>query len=334
MEALVLIRPASKALRLGPIVVLLIAAIGAPFYVQDAYVIRLLTGLCFFVSLAASWNIIGGYAGYLSLGHVTFSGTGAYVAALLATRFHLEPLLTIPIGALGAALVALIVGYPSLRLRGPYFAVVTLSIASLAQVLTQNITQVGGGLGIILPPLFKTDYSASSIFYWIFLSIAILAVVIGFAAERSRHGLSLLAIRSDEEVAGVFGVGVVRAKLLAFVASAAIAGTAGAVYGFYLTYIEPRIVFDIGMSISIVLMGVLGGRATWAGPILGAAGVYLLSQMFVQGEISQILFGVILITAVFVMPGGLVRLGGRVMTSVVSLARRRRLDRPGATPSE
>jgi branched-chain amino acid transport system permease protein len=280
-----------------------------PLLRPEIYFVRLLAGLCMQVTLAESWNLLGGYTGYLSLGHVTFFGIGAYTSAVLLSLHGVSPFLTAPLGGLLAVVLALAIGYPSLRLRGPYFSVTTLSIAFLAQVAASNTTQVGGGYGIQLPSLPLPIWQTEAVFYWVFLGLAVAVVWCARRMERSRFGLALLAVRNDEEVAEAFGVDVVRAKLKAFALSAFFPGIVGGVFAYQISYIDPRSSFDIGLSIDMLLMAMFGGAGTWAGPMVGAAVVYLLSQTLafvIPSELNRVVFGVILALVVYAMPRGIV----------------------------
>lgn len=307
-------------------------AIGVfPFFVTDLYFIHLSAGLFLYIALAESWNLIGGYAGYLSLGHATFVGLGAYLSAQLLVHDHISPFVSGPLGGALAFGIAVLIGFPTLRLRGPYFAVTTLAITYLAQLVFQNISTFGGGLGILMPPPNAGLRTAEMLFYWIFAGAAIVMVVAAAYVERSRYGLSLLALRNDEDSAATFGVNVNRAKLIAFGVSAFVAGWLGAIYAYQLGYIEPGIAFNVQMSISLVLMAMLGGAATWSGPVVGACVVYLLNQTLVfviPTELSQVLFGAILIAVIFTMPNGIVGLvntlrGENVFRAVLRNARNR-----------
>jgi len=299
----------SRKLRLGLALAVILLIVAFPLFQPDLYYVHLFSLLFMYIGLTASWNIIGGYAGYLNLGHVTFFGIGAYTSAYLMTEAGINPFLTAPLGGFLACLVAVVIGYPSLRLRGPYFAVVTLSIALLAQVVFANITQVGGGDGIIVPSMPVEIQQSESIFYWTFLGIAIGIVYFTYRLERSQFGLALLAIRNDEEAASVFGVNVVKTKLTAFVLSTYFPGVLGGIYVYQISYIEPGSAFDIGLSIDMVLMTMVGGAGTWLGPILGSTLIYLLSQVLafvIPSELNRVVFGVILIAVVYTMPRGLV----------------------------
>lgn len=280
-----------------------------PFLGPPIYFIHLLAGLFMNVALASSWAMLGGYTGYLSLGQVTFFGIGAYTAAIGLSVYNISPFLTAPLGGLFAALLALVIGYPSLRLRGPYFSVTTLSIAFLAQVAAANTTQMGGGYGIQLPSLPLPIWQTEGVFYLIFMILAGIVVWVSrMISGRSRFALALLAIRNDEDVAEVFGVNVVQVKLKAFVLSAFFPGIIGAIWAYQISYIDPRSSFDIGLSIDMLLMAMFGGAGRWMGPMVGASVVYLLSQTLafvISSELNRVVFGIILVIVVFAMPRGI-----------------------------
>ena len=288
-----------------------------PFSGTPIYFIRLLSGLFMQVALAQSWNLLGGYTGYLSLGHVTFFGIGAYTSAVLLSSYGLSPFLTAPLGGLLAAALALTIGYPSLRLRGPYFSVTTLSIAFLAQVTASNSTPMGGGYGIQLPSLPLPIWQMEAIFYLVFLLLAGVVVWWAWRMERSQLGLALLAIRNDEDAAEVIGVDVVRVKLQTFVMSAFFPGVIGGIWAYQISYIDPRSAFDIGLSIDMLLMAMFGGAGRWAGPVVGACVVYLLAQTLafvIPSELNRVVFGVILVLVVYVMPQGIIGFAEKLWT--------------------
>lgn len=280
-----------------------------PLLGTPIYFLRLLSGLFMQVTLAQSWNLLGGYTGYLSLGHVTFFGIGAYTSAVLLSDYGISPFLTAPLGGVLAALLALTIGYPSLRLRGPYFSVTTLSIAFLAQVAASHSTPMGGGYGIQLPSMPLQIWQMEAVFYLVFLFLAGVVVWWAWRMERSRLGLALLAIRNDEDVAEVFGVDVVRVKLQTFVMSAFFPGVVGGIWAYQISYIDPRSAFDIGLSIDMLLMAMFGGAGRWAGPVVGACVVYLLAQTLafvIPSELNRVVFGLILVLVVYVMPQGII----------------------------
>jgi branched-chain amino acid transport system permease protein len=168
---------------------------------------------------------------------------------------------------------------------------------------------MGGGYGIQLPSLPLPIRQTETVFYFAFLALAVVVVWWARRMERSQSGLALLAIRNDEDVAEVFGVDVVRAKLKAFVMSAFFPGVVGGIFAYQISYIDPHSAFDIGLSINMLLMAMFGGAGRWAGPIVGAAVVYLLSQTLsfvIPSELNRVVFGIILVLVVFAMPHGII----------------------------
>jgi branched-chain amino acid transport system permease protein len=280
-----------------------------PLIRPPAYFLSFLFKVFLYVILSESWNLIGGFAGYLSFGHVAFFGIGTYTSAMLFQRLFLSPFIgAIPAGVAAAA-VALVIGYPCLRLRGPYFAVVTLCFAFVVDLIVKNWGFLGGSEGIHLK-LVQMDIQISrSIFYEIFLGLATLTVLYVRRVERSKFGMGLASIREDEEVAQTLCIHTAGLKVKAFVLSAFFPGVAGGIYAYYISYIHPDIVFDINVSILIVLMALFGGGKSWVGPLLGAVSLTMVNELlsiFVKPEIARIIYGTMFMAVIIFMPDGIV----------------------------
>lgn len=282
-----------------------------PWLGPPVYFISLLFTVFLYVVLASSWNIIGGFAGYLSFGHVAFFGIGAYATALLMKGFDLTPfwtvLSTIPAGGV-AALVAMIVGYPCLRLRGPYFAVITFCFAFVMELGIKNLSIVGGPEGLWLKSMDLPIEVIRSILFEVMLVIMMLTIAMSIWTSRSKFGAGLRAIKEDEEVAQTMAINAPKLKIQAFALSAFFPGMAGGVYAYYLTYIHPDIVFDVMISILIVLMALFGGGGTWLGPIIGAVMLTLINEglsTFVKAELARIIYGCLFIAVIIFMPNGI-----------------------------
>ncbi len=275
-----------------------------------AYFLSFLFKLFLFVILSESWNLIGGFAGYLSFGHVAFFGIGAYTSAMLfqhlfRVSFHRRH----PCEACVAAFVALIIGYPCLRLKGPYFAVITLCLAFVIDLVVKNWGFLGGSEGIHLKLVEMGIQLSRSIFYEIFLGLALLTTLYVRRVEHSKFGLGLASIREDEEVAQTLTIDTAAIKVKAFILSAFFPGVAGGIYAYYISYIHPDIVFDINISILIVLMAIAGGGRTWAGPLLGAALITTINELlslFVRPESARVIYGAMFIAVIIFMPDGMV----------------------------
>jgi branched-chain amino acid transport system permease protein len=286
----------------------LMAAI-APFsYGLRISVVTTLTTALLYAVVALGWNVLGGYGGYLNFGAAIFMGAGAYTAAVLNTELGWSMWVGMPLALLAAVLVAIPVGVATLRLRGFFFAIFTLVLASLARVLVQNTPLLGGALGVYTEEPVSGTRALTALFYLTLLAMVAVATVVLWSVEHSRFGYALRAIREDEDAAAVLGVRTSAVKLRALLLGAAFAGVAGAVYAFRTAYIEPAGAFNVAFSLDIVLVCVIGGLGTWYGPIIGAFVVVLLEQWLrttitdlhpfgvnIPAEANRIVLGVLLI---------------------------------------
>jgi branched-chain amino acid transport system permease protein len=255
--------------------------------------------------------MIGGYAGYLSFGHVAFFGIGAYATALMMKGLNLSPFWTVlsslPAGGI-AALIAIIIGYPCLRLQGPYFAVITFCFAFVVELGVKNLGILGGPEGLWLKSLDLPIHLSRSILFEVMLFIMILTVALSIWISKSKFGAGLRAIKEDEEVAQTMAINAPKLKILAFALSAFFPGMAGGIYAYNLTYIHPDIVFDVMISILVVLMALFGGGGTWLGPIIGAVVLTLVNEglsTFVKAELARIIYGCLFIGVMIFMPNGI-----------------------------
>lgn len=283
------------------------------FYIEQAFV------LFFYIALAQSWNILGGYSGYLSLGHAAFVGMGGYTVASLFFLFHVSPFLTFPLAGVSAAIVALIIGAICFRIRGSYFLIATMLVLFIMQSLAINLRPLTNGPDGLDLPLFVDDFALEGrIWYFCGLAIAVGTSAVAFAIERSRFGLNLMAIREDEDVARAMGVRVVHCKAAAFVISAALAGIAGAFYTYRAHIIEPFTAFSLDLAAAPILMSILGGSRNWIGPIVGATIFDIISttlKLSVGNEFSDIVFALFLVIVVLLLPQGLVGLAATLRRS-------------------
>ncbi len=285
-----------------------VALAAVPLLNPGTYVLSFLFTMFMYGALAGSWNIIGGYAGYLSFGHAAFFGVGAYTTALLLFYFGWSPFLTMPLAGGTAALFAALVGYPCLRLRGPYFSLVTLILGLAMYSLVLNLPFTQGSTGLFLPFL-RVDISTSHIiFYEVMLALLVLATVTLRQITRTKMGIGLAAIREDEDAAGTLGVNATRLKLQAFMLSAFLTGLVGGVYSYYKSYLDPSFVFATSISITIVLMALFGGRLTWHGPLVGAVVLSVINEILTTQatpQTARIVFGALLIGVILFLPDGL-----------------------------
>jgi len=275
----------------------------------NPYFLDIAVGCGINITLAVSLNLINGYTGQFSLGHAGFMGIGAYAAAILTTTFAGSVLsmvggfqwLVFPLallaGGLAAALAGLIVGVPSLRLRGDYLAIVTLGFGEIIRVVIQNIDAVGGPRGLIGIPSYTT-------LFWAY-GLAALAVYVVWTMVDSTYGRGFIAVADDEIAAEAMGINTTRYKITAFLVGAFFAGMAGGVYAHFKQYIAPQ-GFGFDRSIEIVVMVILGGMGNTTGVIIAAILLTVLGEWLRQfGDLRMILYSLLIIVLMIVRPQGL-----------------------------
>jgi branched-chain amino acid transport system permease protein len=309
-------RTGPRAMPLGALLagLILVALVVFPLLVPPVYYIRLLGTVFLFAALAQSWNIIGGYTGYVSFGHVTFFGIGAYVAAMLFRDLGWPPYAAVLPAGLVAGLFAMLVGYPTLRLRGPYFGIATLALSLVVQLALANVPWTGAGEGIVVRgalPFRRLELD--QFFYYAYLVLVLLTTGAVYWLERSRFGYGLQAIRDDEEAATSLGVNATRLKLLAFGLSSFFAGAAGSIYAHQASFVSPADVFTLGISIKSLVYALVGGAGTLLGPLVGAALMELVNMALTTSalgtyQIDRIVFGALLLVVVLAAPRGVVGL--------------------------
>ncbi len=295
-------RPYRIPILMGACLAVAIAAV-LP-WLAGSYLLVWVFLLAVYLTLAVSYDIVGGSMGYMNLGHSTFFGMGAYTTAILLNQGHH---LGLCLGAAGviAAVFAALVSYPIFRLRGAYFALATFGLISLMGILGNNLRDLTGGAGGISTP--SGDHTVTS--YYLSLAVSIATVVLNLGLSRSRFGLALLSIREDEEVANALGTPTTLYKSLALIVSSVPAGVIGGVYAWNVTYISPPAVFGLEIALSPIVMAMLGGTGTVIGPVLGVIFLTLL-QEFLWTQIPYLhltLYGVVMVLVGLFMPGGLVR---------------------------
>jgi ABC-type branched-subunit amino acid transport system ATPase component/ABC-type branched-subunit amino acid transport system permease subunit len=277
-------------------------------YYQNMIILSLLLAI-----MGSGWNIISGFTGYVSLGQSAFLGIGAYTTALFALRVFegASPFWFIPISAVVAGIFAAVVGSVLTRTRGHAFVILTIAFLFVMQIVTLNWSALtNGNHGLSLPlPLWNIDYQNWP-FYYSLLGLMLLSVAMSWWIRRTKLGMGLIAIREDESKAASVGVNTSVYKVLSFVASAVFIGAAGGLYAYYLTFIDPRGMFDIVVSVQVVLAVLLGGRGTILGPVLGAFILEPLNEItnneFSGGNERLIFFGGLLALVVLFLPRGVI----------------------------
>ena len=288
-------------------VLIVVAALFVPRVANDYY-LSFLVQLCMMIALAQAWNLISGMTGYVSFGHAAFFGIGAYAGTLLL-QFGFPWWLAVFKGAAIAGLIAVPLGFLTLRLRGPYFAIAMLGLNEVGRItatLWDSLT--GGGNGITIQPAILPGLTAN---YYTMLLIAVLATGLVAWVYGSRFGLELRAIREDEGAAEMVGVNTTRNKLAAFVLSAIIPGAVGVVYAFYTSYLNPSSAFAHSLNVQMIVMVMLGGTGTIWGPVLGAALIMVLHEILWANfpALHLAALGAVLLGCVLFLPGGLMSLG-------------------------
>lgn len=295
----------------APLIILgvgLVALIVPEFF--STYYVTVAFTLCMWIALTQSWTILSGMAGYISLGHVVFYGIGGYIVAV---AWRVLPIyVSIPLAGLATGLFALIIGYSVLRVRGPYFVILTFGIAELVKFILFYIEAAVGKPGrfmIGLPPIEQL--------YYIVLGLAVAATLLAWGVRRSKLGAGLIAIREDEEAAETFGVPVARYKVYAYVLSAIIPGMVGGLMGLRNTYMEVVHIFNPVVSFTIVTMAIIGGSDDARGPVYGAVFLAVLYELLWSSmpQLYMIVLGALLIAFVLFAPNGIVGLTARLRGS-------------------
>ncbi len=280
--------------------------IGQPFN----YVMQLGIVILMWIAMSSSWNLIGGFTGYISLGHNVFFGIGGYASGLMLLYLGWSPFATAPLAGLIAVAFGFLFGLITLRTKGPSFIISTIALLLMTGLIFDNWEFVGGSNGLSLPlPPFPVEVLKIP-FYYAMLVIAIGSVYLGYAVAHSKFGLALRAIAQDETKAEVAGIDTRWMKVAVFAISAFFIGAAGAIWGYSLSYLRPTVFFIIGVAAQMVLMVIIGGRGTVAGPALGAIMLVALNEIsisqFGSSEINIVITGVILLVVLLFFPLGVV----------------------------
>ena len=272
---------------------------------HNGYFENLFRGVLMFASMALGWNLIGGYTGYVSFGNVVFFGLGCYASALLAAHGLPNVWLAIPVAMLVAAVFALALGVPILRLKGHYFGIATLGISLAVMEIIANVDALGGGTGLTLPqaPFFSQYYYAM----WLVCAGSLIAT---FLIARSKFGYALVAIRESEEAAAVLGIDATYFKVTAWMISGMMAAAAGAVFAFANGFIDPPTAFSVDNNVFPIVMALLGGVGTVSGPLAGAIVLTAINETLWTRfpQIHTLFFGAVIVLVVLFLPRGLLYL--------------------------
>jgi len=327
------------ALKAIGLVALAALALALPVIAPDPGTTNIAVFTMMYVGLSTAWNIMGGYTGYISLGHAAFFGFGAYSLGLLLNHLHIAPgygpFFLVPVAGLLTALLAVAIGWVALRTRAATFVIVTIAFMFMLQLLAENLVGLtGGGAGLSFPvPPWGGDFFNTP-YYYAMLALAVLAILVSWSIRRSKFGLGLLAIRDDEDKALAVGVPTRAFKLTAFVISAALVGMIGGVYGYYVTFIYPQFVVDPLIGISMVLMAFLGGLGTLSGPVIGALllepAQLQFAYHFGASRLYLVLYAAVFLVVILLLPRGIVP----SLLDLLARRRHRRAAGPRANPTD
>jgi branched-chain amino acid transport system permease protein len=274
------------------------------------YWLHMMMYIFLYVIMAVSWNIIGGYAGYVSLGHNVFFAFGAYFAGMLYLSTRISPFVSAPVAGILAMGFGMLFGLIALRTRGSTFIISTIALVLLVAELLDNWKLTGGTNGLAMPMIALDGRVAKIPYYYYLLAAMVLCIIMAYFIKHSKFGLALRAISQDETKAEVAGIPTRSYKILAFGISGLFIGLAGSLWGSYLTYLRPSIFLTVALGTSIVLNTILGGKGTVAGPIVGTVIMTLINELVVAKlgatELNIVVTGLILIFVLLFFPEGIV----------------------------
>ena len=302
-------------MRQWPLVLLAFLVIAVwPLAVQDVFLQRVGALVLLAAISASAWNLLGGYAGQVSVGHAVYFGIGAYSALVVYTQLGWPPIAGAPAGVVVSTLAAAVVGTPTFRLRGHYFSMATIAAAELFHILAANWPLLGAAVGLMGPPVPRTWADLSFIspipYHYMFMAVLMLLLGLTWLMQRSRMGFYLAAIRGGDRAARSLGVPVLRYKLHALLLSAAFTSIAGSLYAVMVGFIDPDSALGILISVKMLIIAALGGAGTLFGPLVGAVILVPLEEttnaLFGGGGtgITFIVYGAIILLIARFQPGG------------------------------
>jgi len=293
-------------------------AIAYPLLLSSPFQQRLGALVLLYAIAASAWNIVGGYAGQVSVGHVVFFGCGAYAAMGSYAKFGLSPLFGIPGGIVLAVGLAAVIGVPTLRLSGHYFSMATIAVAETMRLIVTNTEWLGAAVGLSGPTvprnIFDLSFLSSLPYYYLFLAVLVITLAITWWMTNSRMGFYLRAIKDSERAARSLGAPASRTKLYAFMLSAALTSVAGALYAMMFGFVDPESGLGILISVKILIMAALGGAGLLFGPLVGAAILVPLEEIsnsWLGGKgagLTFVVYGAIIVLIARFQPGGLLSL--------------------------
>jgi branched-chain amino acid transport system permease protein len=318
-----------------------------PQMAADPFILSVGVVIASYAALAVSWNFVGGFTGYISLGHASYSGLGGYATALLILHADMNPWIALLLGGVVVAVLAVPIGIASLRVRGASFVIVSIALVLILLLVSQSWAEVtGGSNGLRVPRPFGPDVlrpEQHERFFYLHVALIVVALLVWWLIDRSRFGMGLKAIREDEDKAQALGVPTFTYKLVIFVISAFFTALAGGMYALWFGHLDPIFQFSILVGSYMVLMSLLGGLRSLYGPVLGAVVVgYALEyfkNQYGDTQLHLVALGLLLAIVVLFMPDGILPALGsfvnrfrpqaasiREMTAAELLERNRAMD--------
>lgn len=297
-----------------------IITFGLPLVLRSPTYLHILILLYLYAYLTSSWNLVGGFAGVLPLGHAAFVGIGAYTSTVLSLQYGISPWLGMIVGGVLAAIVGIIIGLPTFKMRGAYFALATIAFGEGIRVMVENIDYLGpfnlnGPRGLQIPPrnmgLENLMFTNKEPYYYIILVMLVAVLVLTYSISRSKLGYYLNSGGEEPEAAMSLGVNVARCKLVAMAMSSFLTALAGTFYAQFTLFIHPKSVISLDLSFEIAFIGLIGGRGSIAGPVLGALllrPVSDFSRIYFGATLPGlhlIIFGTVLVLVMIFQPRGL-----------------------------
>ncbi len=309
-----------KQINKAALIAILLIAFALPLVIRSATYLHIMVLVLFYAYLTTSWNLVGGFAGVLPLGHAAFVGIGAYASTILFLQYGISPWIGMLVGGVLATCAGVLIGLPTFKMRGAYFALATIAFAEGFRVIVENIDFIGpfninGPRGLQIPPLdiglANFMFASKEPYYYIILIMLIAVLFLTYFISRSKLGYYLNAGGEEPEAAMALGVNVARAKLIAMAMSSFLTALAGTFYAQFTLYIHPKSIISLDLSFEIAFIALIGGRGSIAGPILGAlllrpvgdfARIYFGDTL---PGMHLIIFGLVLILVMHYQPRGL-----------------------------
>ena len=278
-----------------------------PLFSDNFYLLSIFTTAYFYIIFATSWDVFAGYGHLMNFGHALFIGLAGYLTAFLDTIYHLPPIVVLPLAVLLTGTIGFFVGYLTLRLRGPYFAMVTITFAAVAYESSIMFSEYTGGEEGIPGISTLTDSFAGDYYFVLVAMTGIFLFLMYFT--RSRYGLLLKAISQNEDSVLASGVNTARVKILTYAISGALCGLGGSIYTYFLTHVGPTSLEQV-FSTTILIMAIVGGIGTITGPFIGAFALVLFNEFFRDFEQYRLLvYTVLVVVIIFTTPKGLISYG-------------------------